>query len=120
MKAPLPTNEEARLKALQEYKLLDTAPERDYDDLVALASQICGCSLHRCIGSLCCYTCERRVYRFGGDIHARMIDVCTFAISKLPAMPYRCVRPVIRGRKPPCGRRIIGIRPGVCIRRPVR
>ena len=45
MKAPLPTNEEARLKALQEYALLDSPPERDYDDLVALASQICGCSL---------------------------------------------------------------------------
>lgn len=45
MIAPLPKNEEARLKALHDYELLDTAPERDYDDLVALASRICGCEM---------------------------------------------------------------------------
>jgi PAS domain S-box-containing protein len=41
MKAPLPSNEEARLKALYEYKILDTAPEQAFDDLTRLASQIC-------------------------------------------------------------------------------
>jgi diguanylate cyclase (GGDEF)-like protein len=40
--APEPTNETGRLSALESYELLDTAPERAYDDIVLLASQICG------------------------------------------------------------------------------
>jgi PAS domain S-box-containing protein len=35
-------NEEARLAALQQYNILDTAPEQDYDDFTCLASMICG------------------------------------------------------------------------------
>ena len=35
------TNEEARLKNLQSYRILDTLPEEDYDNITALASQIC-------------------------------------------------------------------------------
>ncbi len=42
MQAALPTNEGARLKALKEHKLLDTPAEREFDDIVLLASQICG------------------------------------------------------------------------------
>ncbi len=42
MKAPLPENEAARLKALRQYQILDTAPEQAFDDLTRLASQICG------------------------------------------------------------------------------
>ncbi|HEX2973489.1 MAG TPA: PAS domain-containing protein [Tepidisphaeraceae bacterium] len=42
MKAPLPENEAARLKALQAYRVLDTAPEQSFDDLTFLAAQICG------------------------------------------------------------------------------
>src|SRR5574343_155301 len=30
-----------RIKALEEYQILDTAPEQDFDDIVALAAQIC-------------------------------------------------------------------------------
>ncbi|PPS45527.1 PAS domain S-box protein [Chroococcidiopsis sp. TS-821] len=41
MKAPIPSNEEARLKALYEYEILDTDPEQAFDDLTRLASQIC-------------------------------------------------------------------------------
>jgi PAS domain S-box-containing protein len=41
MKAPLPANEEQRLAALREYAVLDTAPESEFDELVALAAQIC-------------------------------------------------------------------------------
>lgn len=41
MKAPIPSNEEARLNALHEYEILDTAPEQAFDDLTRLASQIC-------------------------------------------------------------------------------
>ncbi len=42
MKAPDPANEAERLKELQEYQILDTAPEGEFDDLVLLASKICG------------------------------------------------------------------------------
>jgi len=41
VKAPLPHNEEARLKALRQYHILDTPPEREYDDITLLAAQIC-------------------------------------------------------------------------------
>lgn len=42
MKAPLPSNEAARLNALHEYEILDTDPEQAFDDLTRLASHICG------------------------------------------------------------------------------
>jgi PAS domain S-box-containing protein len=41
MKAPVPANEAERLKALQRYGILDTLPERDFDDLTLLAASIC-------------------------------------------------------------------------------
>ena len=41
-KAPLPRDEEARLHALRQYEVLDTAPEHDFDDLTRLASHSCG------------------------------------------------------------------------------
>ncbi|MEL6539082.1 MAG: GAF domain-containing protein, partial [Bacteroidota bacterium] len=40
--AHYPDNEEERLDALNRYEILDTPEERDFDDLVKLASQICG------------------------------------------------------------------------------
>ncbi len=39
---PVPTNEAARLNALQQYDILDTVPEKAFDDLTALAAYICG------------------------------------------------------------------------------
>lgn len=42
MKAPIPENEKARLMALRECRVLDTAPEGAFDDLTRLAMQICG------------------------------------------------------------------------------
>src|SRR4029079_13388064 len=36
------TDETARLAALRRYKILDTEPERAFDDLTLLAAQICG------------------------------------------------------------------------------
>jgi signal transduction histidine kinase len=36
-----PGNETERLAALREYNILDTGPEKDFDELVALASAIC-------------------------------------------------------------------------------
>ncbi len=42
MKEPkIPENEEERLKKLRYYKVLDTLPEKEFDDLVNLASHIC-------------------------------------------------------------------------------
>jgi diguanylate cyclase (GGDEF)-like protein len=40
--APQPINERQRLAALLRYEVLDSAPERAYDDIVTLAAQICG------------------------------------------------------------------------------
>jgi diguanylate cyclase (GGDEF)-like protein len=37
-----PINERERLAALESYDVLDSAPERAYDDIVSLASRICG------------------------------------------------------------------------------
>ena len=37
-----PENEAARLEALHRYRILDTEPERSFDDLTLLASHICG------------------------------------------------------------------------------
>ncbi|HEY0002214.1 MAG TPA: GAF domain-containing sensor histidine kinase [Actinoplanes sp.] len=42
MKAPLPADEAARLAALHDAGVLDTAPEEDFDDIALLASEICG------------------------------------------------------------------------------
>lgn len=42
MIAPLPENESARVRALREYEILDTAPEAGFDDLAQLAARVCG------------------------------------------------------------------------------
>lgn len=40
--APIPRDERERLAALARYEILDSPPERAFDDIVRLASQICG------------------------------------------------------------------------------
>jgi PAS domain S-box-containing protein len=40
--APLPPDEADRLAALRTYEILDTPPEEAFDDLVAVASAVCG------------------------------------------------------------------------------
>ena len=42
MPAAYPANEEARIKKLLSYRVLDTKAESAYDDLTAIAAQICG------------------------------------------------------------------------------
>jgi GAF domain-containing protein len=42
MSYPLPENEVERLRSLHAYRILDTPFEREYDDIVALAAEICG------------------------------------------------------------------------------
>ena len=41
MSFPIPANETARLEALYQYSILDTAAEPEFDDLACLAAQIC-------------------------------------------------------------------------------
>jgi hypothetical protein len=41
MQPPVPRDEESRLTALHDLEVLDTGPEADFDDVVALASEIC-------------------------------------------------------------------------------
>jgi PAS domain S-box-containing protein len=45
MKAPPAIDEAARLAALSQYNILDTAPEQGFDDLTQLAAQICQTSM---------------------------------------------------------------------------
>lgn len=45
MAYPSPQNEEGRLQAVQSYQVYGTGPERDFDDLVQLASTLTGCPL---------------------------------------------------------------------------
>jgi signal transduction histidine kinase len=42
MHAPLPAGEAARLAALYDLDVLDTPPEQEFDDIVALAATVCG------------------------------------------------------------------------------
>ena len=42
MTAPIPENEVARVQALHQYAVLNTAPEPAYDQLAELAASICG------------------------------------------------------------------------------
>ncbi len=43
MKIPDPSNEAERIAALDQYGIMDSAPEQDFDDITELAAQICEC-----------------------------------------------------------------------------
>ena len=42
MRAPIPTNESERMAALRRYDILDTPPERAFDDIARIAARVCG------------------------------------------------------------------------------
>jgi hypothetical protein len=42
---PIPKNEVARLAALDQYNILDTLPEEEFDRLTQLASILCGVTI---------------------------------------------------------------------------
>jgi len=41
MKPPIPVNEQARLELLRQYQILDTAAEQVFDEITALAANVC-------------------------------------------------------------------------------
>lgn len=45
MKVPISKSEIRRLEALRNYEILDSAPEREFDDVVKIAAHICGVPL---------------------------------------------------------------------------
>ncbi len=75
-------NESERLKALRQYKILDTKPEQAFDDLALIASHICGTPI-----ALITMVDEDRQWfkaRIGTDVHetARSISFCSHAIEQ--------------------------------------
>jgi GAF domain-containing protein len=80
--APLPDDEAKRLDALRAYRIIDTEPERAYDDLTRLASAICGTPV-----ALVTLIDERRQWfkaRLGLDFAEASRDVafCAYAILR--------------------------------------
>lgn len=42
LKPPIPSDDDARIEALRQYRILDTVPEEAFDDLTFLAAYVCG------------------------------------------------------------------------------
>jgi anti-sigma regulatory factor (Ser/Thr protein kinase) len=82
----MPADEAARLAALREHDILDTAPERSYDDLTLLASHICGTP----IALLTLVDADRQWFksRVGMTVAetSRAISFCTHAIQHRDVM----------------------------------
>ena len=87
MNVPLPANEHARLEALRQSGILDTAPDAAFDDLVRLAALICGAPL----AAIDLMDAERQwcksmigldIDRLGIRETPRDISFCTYTILK--------------------------------------
>jgi signal transduction histidine kinase len=80
MRPPVPPDERERLAALRDLHVMDTPPEDDFDQIVALASRICGTSM-----SLVSLIDEDRQWykaKIGTDEveSARDVSFCAYAI----------------------------------------
>ncbi|MER7005699.1 GAF domain-containing protein [Dactylosporangium sp. NPDC000555] len=81
MAAPVPQNEADRLSALRAMAVLDTPPEADFDDIVRIASEICGAP----ISLVTLVDAERQWFKAKfGDVDAdetpREVAFCAHAI----------------------------------------
>jgi len=77
----IPANERERLEALKNYSLLDTAPEKEYDEITFLAALICQCPI-----SLVSLIDEQRVwfkshYGLNEQFAPREMSFCAHAIT---------------------------------------
>lgn len=85
MPAPLPENEAARLAALHECRILNTLPEKVFDDITRLAAQICSTPI-----ALVSLIDENRQWfksKFGLEVADTPRDVAFFACAILQPQP---------------------------------
>jgi anti-sigma regulatory factor (Ser/Thr protein kinase) len=82
----MPVDEAARLEALRKYRILDTEPERNFDDLTLLASHICGTPM----ALISLVDADRQWFksRVGVDFveTSRAVSFCTHAIQQRDIM----------------------------------
>ncbi len=83
MTATIPPDEAKRLQALHRYEVLDTFPERAYDDIVRLASVICGTP----ISLISLIDSDRQWFKakVGSDLidTPRNVSLCAYALCDL-------------------------------------
>jgi anti-sigma regulatory factor (Ser/Thr protein kinase) len=92
------TSEPARLAALQRYRILDTEPERAFDDLTLLASRICGTPM----ALITLVDTDRQWFKsrigFSVSETSRAVSFCTHAIEQrdLFIVPDACADATLR------------------------